>query len=70
MLWYQELTLVYDLVYFFLVHSTSITKCSLPLNDALRSLLRVGGKFNIIKIVPFLLANKLACLESNFSKWS
>lgn len=66
MVWYQELTLVHDLVYFFLVHSTSITKCSF--NDALHSLLRVDGKCNIMELVPFLLASKLACLESNLSQ--
>lgn len=31
-------------------------------------LLKVGGKCNIIELVPFLLANKLVCLEPNLSQ--
>lgn len=31
-------------------------------------LLKVGGKWNIIELVLFLLANKLACLEPNLSQ--
>lgn len=67
MLWYQELTLVYVLVsgplhfyhkvFFFTTRWWTLL-----------SLLNVGGKCNIIELVPFLLTNKFACLEPDLSQ--